>query len=249
MGTIGGSISEDDDEDFVEWRREFEANRQRVLKAPGVAEWLSELAGRGAETEKLLMLLVISCPTQGDDPMRQELRKRIKNLREQAIRLEIAADELEATFSTDLGFAETWKRLLFPVAFKGIPDFTNTRTALKLRCEGIRRLARGLKGEAAAFARQARHYPRLNERFYLGRLITYVSESTGQYHDRILAPLLTAAHNELGVEVDYSELKLQKFRQRNLPNLIRTRQSQFFTADVMKGVYSGLPDDRDASDK
>jgi hypothetical protein len=234
MPVSAPSRSDDSDLDEIEWRRDFEAKRKRVLRAASVASGISELVREGADREKLLSLLVISCPTQ-DKAFLDETKKRIKDLRSQALNLERAANELESTFASDLGFAETWKYLLFlfPPTFSSAPDYTETRAAIKARSKSIRQLAAMLKGEAAIFARLAKHYPRLNNKFYLGRVLRYVSESTGHYHERILAMILASAHNELGANVDYSEWSLQKFRRREMKDLIHPRHFRFSTAGML----------------
>ncbi len=202
------------DADHLEWQREFEAKRRRVLKATYVENGLSELARKGADKDKLLSMLVLSCPDSEPEPMRRDVKQRIKSLRSQAKKLETAAAELESSFASDLAFAETWKFLLFPATFERAPDFAKQRTALKLQCDGIRKLSRALKGEASTLARLLKHYPRLNDKAFLGAVLRYVLNSTGHHHFRLLASLLTAAHQELGVDVDYRDVNLKQTYQR-----------------------------------
>lgn len=221
------------DADYVEWQREFEVKRQRLLKEPYIANTLSVLEGKGADQDELLSLLVLSCPTKSAEMARETLTQRIKSLRSQAKKLELAATELESMFASDLVFAETWKYLLFSITFEHAPNFARARTAIKLWCERTRKVSRALKGEAATFARLLKHYPRLNDKAALGALLRFVLKSTGHYHERTLAPLLTAAHIELGAEVDYNEEKLKKFRQRELKDLIRQRHSPFDTCGML----------------
>jgi len=230
-------FSDDSDEDFAEWQRNHKADLNRVIKAPNVEVGISKLVQKGADKDKLLSLLVISSPHRDTEPMRKAVKQRIKNLRTLAKKLKGAADELESAFASDSGFAETWKYLLFPLTFQHAPDYTKARSAIRQQSDSIRRLARMLIGEAAILARLAKHYPKLNEKLLLGSVIRYVRESTGQFHERILAEILTAAHNELGADLDYMDETLKKFRQRELPNLIRKRR--FLTLDT-SGMLTGL---------
>lgn len=224
---------DDSDADSVEWQREFEIKRQRLLKERYIANTLSELEGKGADRDNLLSLLVLSCPTKDGEMLRKTAAQRIKNLRFQAKKLELAATELESMFASDLAFAETWKYLLFPITFEHAPNFTKARAAIKFWCEHTRKVSRALRGEAATLARLLKHYPRLNDKAALGALLRFVLRSTGHHHEKTLAPLLTAAHIELGAEVDYNEEKLKKFRQRELNNLIRQRHSPFDTSGML----------------
>ena len=223
---------DDSGADSVDWQHEFELKRQRLLKEPYIANTLSLLEGKGADRDKLLSLLVLSCPRKYAE-VRREMAQRIKSLRSQAKKLELAATELESMFASDLAFAETWKYLLFPITFEHAPNFAKARTAIKLWCERTRKVSRALKGEAATLARLLKHYPRLNDKAALGALLRFVLQSTGHYHEKALAPLLTAAHIELGAELDYNEEKLKKIRQRELKNLIRHRRSPLDTSGML----------------
>jgi hypothetical protein len=229
---------DDSGADHLEWQREFEAKRKRVLKAVYVENGLSELARKGADKGKLLSLLVLSCPNNDPEPMRRDVQQRIKSLRSQAKKLEIAASELESTFASDLAFAETWKYLLFPPTFERAPDFTKPRAALNAQCQGIRKLCRALKGEAAILARLAQKYPRLNNRAYVGIVIQHVLNATGHHHFRILASLLTAAHVELGANVDYSEMSLKQTHQRAKP---REKHYPFDTSGMLGRGWDNSP--------
>ncbi len=238
MPNPGPCFSDDSDEDFTDWQRNHKADLNRVIKAPNVEGEISKLVRKGADKDKLLSLLVISCPYRDTGPIRKDVKQRIKNLRTLAKKLENAADKLESTFASDSGFAETWQYLLFPLTFQHAPDYTKARSAIRQQSDSIRRLARMLKGEATILVRLAKHYPKLNEKLLLGSVIRYVRESTGHFHERILAPILTAAHNELGADLDYSEETLKKFRQRELPDLIRKRR--FLAAGVLTVDTSGM---------
>ena len=71
MQRIPPALLGDSDADDVEWQRKSEAKRTRMRKAPGVAQGIADLARKGADRDKLLTLLVISCPTRSPELMRE----------------------------------------------------------------------------------------------------------------------------------------------------------------------------------
>jgi hypothetical protein len=55
----------------------------------------------------------------------------------------------------------------------------------------------------------------------LEKLLIYVKESTGKYHDDWIADLLQAAHDALGKTANFSAEGLRKLRQRKLRQIVR----------------------------
>jgi hypothetical protein len=222
-GATENELTGDDyDPDFEEWNREFAEKQRRVYDAPNVASGLARLAALGADSDKVLALLVICSPEPATE-FHEHFRKKIKSLCSLAKAYESLAYNLETTFSSDFAFAEVWKALLFPIMFRdgGLPNVDSARNVVKREMSHLRSFARALRGEASAFRRLLKFHPRLNHTLYLSSLLRYVYESTGKYRESLLADMLEAAHNELGLDETYSEEKLRKFRQRHLRALIR----------------------------
>jgi hypothetical protein len=63
----------------------------------------------------------------------------------------------------------------------------------------------------------------------LGPILRHVKETTGEFHDELMADLLQGAYDALGARESFSAEKLRKLRQRKLPEIVRKRK-----------VYSGL---------
>lgn len=212
----------EDDADYKEWQQEIESKKQKILKAPAVALKLSALREAGADADKVLhgLALLVSENTSEISKFINQRRRALKRLAE---RLESASSELEQIFSNSLNFSSVWKAFLFPFAITEFPDTEQLKQLPIGLSARMRTFASALRGEERILGRLTRLHPRLTDNYFLAGVMSYIKESTGNFHDELFADLLQAAHDTFGSNKQFSAESLKKFRQRHASSLIRSR--------------------------
>jgi hypothetical protein len=225
------SWEDDEDPDYLEWKRDIESRRQKILRAPAVVTNLKKLSAAGADEDKLLLGLAMA-PSEDFSEIHRYIQDKKMALKRLAEHLESASSEMDRAFSSPLNFSIGWKALLLPFAATGFPNVEKLKQLPAGLTAAMRRFASALRVEERNLGRLIRLHPRLTDNDYLARIVSYIKESTGRFHDELLADLLQAAHDTLGSEKQFSAESLKKFRQRHARSLVRTRESPTLPSSI-----------------
>jgi hypothetical protein len=207
-----------------EWQKRFEEDKARLLQNSFFAGSLKTLSDSGADQEMVISLLYYTLPVKGGKSGIPFFKRKAQTLRAIAHRLERDASELEDVYSTLLNFADLWPGLTFPGDRQEVRTSDELKAIPKALIANMRAFAKTLDEEASSFGKCSRLSGRAANDFFVGKLLRYVFETTGKYHEGVLADLLQFVHGELGSDREFSGEQLKKIRQRRLKDLIQTRQ-------------------------
>jgi ParB-like chromosome segregation protein Spo0J len=212
------------DQDWEELRQEFEARKREILRAPGVEVGLDALKRAGADADRVLSGIALVA-SDHSETLKAALKSSQRRLSDMAKKLEQVSTEAANTLSSPLSSSGFFKWILIP----GLPeDWSSAEEQKHLSDSAIMRvkpIVKLLRAEAKQFGTLHKNHDRIRTVVFMGGLLAYVKESTGEFHDECMADLLQAAHDELGLKAKFSAPVLRKLRQRALPYLIRKRKA------------------------
>ena len=225
------------DPDYQDWKEGYEARKRSILAATIVRQHLDVLSQAGADASKVLSLLGLIVPAS-TDTLTSFFAKKQRELTALANKAEQLSNKASGAIADPTNSSGFWKACLFPAyeEFRGTEHLTEISKAANQRMKPIIDL---LRAEAKQFGALRRNYEQLMSTLYLSRLLGYVKESTGQFHEELMADLLQAAHNAVGIDESFSGVQLRKLRQRRMPYLVRTRKG-LLDSDNALGLMLGM---------
>jgi hypothetical protein len=207
-----------------EWQQKFAKNKARLLKDSFFAGSLKTLSDSGADQEMVISLLYYTLPIKHGKGGIHFFKRRAQALRAIAHSLERDASSLEDYYSSPLNFADIWPGLTFPGDTQEVRTSDELKAIPKALIADMRAFAKTLDEEASRFIKCSRLSGRAADDFYIRELLRYVFETTGKYHEGVLADLLQFVHGELGSNREFSSEQLKKVSQRHLRNLIQSKK-------------------------
>ncbi len=201
-------------------RSSWQRLKQTVLQFPGVRKWLVSFQLAGADTDRIIELLVLSAQGKAAEIRRRVNRQR-RRLKLLADRLEAISVDLKNTISDPETFPQAWLEWLTVEDGKATGDVAQAFDA-RLRAvmdtvEHLQQSSRTLRLEE----RQLAAVLKFSEKYAgpdacIASLVEYIYTTTGTFHDEMLANLLQAAHDALNSSRRFSAEMLRKFRQRHV---------------------------------
>lgn len=226
-------------EDQRAWQEEFEARKREIRRFPAVHTLLDTLKRAGADVDKILSGLALVA-TDHADAIKAMLKSRERHLSALAHKLEHVSTMAGDAIADPLNSSSFFSALMIPYSSEkvlGVKELQILSNHARRRVKPILDL---LRAEARQFGRFSRNYDKIMTIAFMGGLLSYVKESTGQFHDQHMADLLQAAHDAQGIKASFTAEKLRKVRLRNLPHLVRKRK-MLRGLEELYGTFSGVP--------
>lgn len=218
------SVDDADDqgqeEDQRAWQEEFEARRRKVQSATAVQTNLDTLKRAGAETDRVLQLLVLSAqPKPG--PIIRDVNRQQRRLQRLADRLDQVAVELQSVFSDPRTSSAFWSAFMFAedldITVGELTGRFDARLILRNRTAELMQQcsqsARPEERELTVILKAAKKWAEADA--CIVALIEHIYTRTGKFYDDLLAALLQSAHDALNSPRKFSAEALRKFRQRH----------------------------------
>ncbi len=209
------------------WKRAIEDRKRTIqcaIRGLAYQQDLDALGQVGADADKILLALAFAVPDRAKTKtLKEMLKARQRRLSALADRLESLSDDVRNVIADPLNSNFYWA-VLAPseseelIATEKLESFSNSSR------KRIRPILDFLRGEARECGALHRYYDRIMSTKYMGGLLQYVKDSTGEFQDERVANLLQAAHEALGEDASFTAEKLRKLRQRRFPSLVRKRR-------------------------
>jgi hypothetical protein len=194
--------------------------QRRMLALPGSQRDLRTLIKAGAHETKVLELLYLAVIERGS--WKKPMRRKKRELESFANQLETLARRAERISLDPSSYGTLWLAVL-DGNFKYVrPASERSPTAI---FGLMRAYAKNCRDRAQAFGSLLRTYPPEENRRAIDCLLLEVWMSTGRYHDKEVARLLTNALEAVGSEKQFTTDQIKKHRQKHVVPRIKIYKS------------------------
>lgn len=212
----------DPERDHQRFGRDIEALKQRICKKEGALRDLrflkkkakSKHSGPTMDIENTILDLLARIVQDPDCSWRDEMRTKIAEMKSLADDLEAVANRVER-IAGDVTFRSQFWLFLFGMAKYQANDPAAYRTGVLIH--EMRHYAQYNRQKASKFSSAfLRHRVSVEKNEGPAILSATIWKLTGEYHDAVVARLLTDAYETVGARKQFSADQIKKIRQRYL---------------------------------